>query len=210
MLSLLEINKQKYKFFVENNTACFMCIPQQLKQKISIVFDNIENFSCECIVNAANEGLLGGGGIDGTIHNIAGQKLNEFIQSNISADEYGARIYEGNSIITPGFDSNYKKIIHTVAPYYDDNNNMKPNIMKRCFDSIFTIVRTECIEEICITPIGTGFYGFHMLDFTLICFRKIIDELCSNDNIKKVYLITNDELQFMYYDFFMKHYLLEH
>ena len=58
MLSLREINQQKYKDFTRNDNANIMYLRENLKKKISIIFGNIEDHSGECVVNGANEGLL--------------------------------------------------------------------------------------------------------------------------------------------------------
>ena len=197
---LKKINIDKYIMMI--NTKKSIRFNNEEFKKISIEFDTVLNSSGECIVNAANEGLLGGGGIDGAIHQTCGSELNEYIIKNIPADTYGARIYEGESVITPGFMSKFKWIIHTIAPYYDEQNRMKINVMKNAFDSIFKLVDENNIEEIILTPIGTGFYGFHMYEFTLIMFEKIAYYLEKNKKIKRVRIMTNLKLMFNYFKFY--------
>ena len=111
----------------------------------------------------------------------------------------GTRIEEDEACITDGYNDKYKYFIHTVAPYYDSNNMMKYNIMEKCFNSIFLLVKNHNILSLTIPALGTGFYGFHMYDFTIICFQKIIEYLEKNKDIKKITLITNSKLQYNYF-----------
>jgi O-acetyl-ADP-ribose deacetylase (regulator of RNase III) len=194
---LKQINLDKFELLKDNKQKMF--INESDKDKISVEFNSILNISGECIVNAANEGLLGGGGIDGAIHQACGPKLNEYIIENIPADKFGARIYEGNSVITPGFNSNFKWIIHSIAPYYDEGDKLKIEVMKETIDSIFEIVEENNIKEIILTPIGTGFYGFHMYEFTQILFEKIKENLEKNKKIEKNRILTNLKLMYNYF-----------
>lgn len=206
---LKQINLDKFELLKENienienkENKEKMFINEIDKSKISVEFNSILNISGECIVNAANEGLLGGGGIDGAIHQACGPKLNEYIIENIPADNFGGRIYEGESIITPGFNSKFQWIIHSVAPYYDESGNMKLEVMEKTFDSIFEIVDKNNIKEIILTPIGTGFYGFHMYEFTQILFEKIKKNLEKNKKIEKIRILTNLKLMYNYFKFY--------
>jgi O-acetyl-ADP-ribose deacetylase (regulator of RNase III) len=197
---LKKINLDKFELLKKNKQEMF--INETDKNKISIEFNSILNISGECIVNAANEGLLGGGGIDGAIHQACGSELNEYIIENIPADKFGARIYEGDSVITPGFNSKFTWIIHSVAPYYDEYNNLKIEIMEKTIDSIFELVDEYNIKEIILTPIGTGFYGFHMYEFTKILFEKIKDNLEKNKKIDKIRVLTNLKLMYNYFKYY--------
>jgi O-acetyl-ADP-ribose deacetylase (regulator of RNase III) len=176
------------------------------KNKIKLLYSDLNDYNDECLVNAANELLLGGGGIDGFVHELGGQQLLDEV-NKIPFNGFGCRLCEGEAIFTNGYNDKYKKFIHTVAPYYDDNNMLKHNVLEQCFDSIFTQVRNNNIESITIPPIGTGFYGFHMYDFTIICLRKIIYHLDLNPNIRQITLITNSKLQYNYYNTILNDYI---
>lgn len=197
---LKEINLNKYNKLIKNKE--YFEINEEDREKIHIEYDYILNIKGECIVNAANEGLLGGGGIDEAIHKACGKQLNEYIIDKFPANIYGARIYEGESVITPGFLSKFEWIIHTIAPYYDEQNRMKKEIMIKAFDSIFHIVDINNISEIILTPIGTGFYGFHMYEFTIIMFEIIKKYLEENKKINKIRIVTNLKLMFNYFKFY--------
>ncbi|CAF1548397.1 unnamed protein product [Rotaria sordida] len=89
----------------------------------------------DAIVNTANEGLLGGGGLDFLVHSIAGEELKRFC-SELPANDQGVRCHTGDCVITPGFKSNYKYIIHTVGPYLDKYNKPQPILLANCYKNI--------------------------------------------------------------------------
>jgi O-acetyl-ADP-ribose deacetylase (regulator of RNase III) len=174
------------------------------KKKIKIIYGKIEDNFGESIVNSANELLLGGGGIDGIIHQLGGEKLIEEVLK-IPLNQYGARLMEGESVLTYGYCDNYKYFIHTVAPYYDENGNIKRSIMEKCFDSIFKVAIKNGIKEIIIPPIGIGFYGFPILDFAIISMKKICEYSSHFDSIK---LLSDNKILFniwyiIYEDYFV-------
>ena len=111
----------------------------------------------------------------------------------IPLNDQGARIMEGQAVKTEGYNERYPKFIHTVAPYYDfDNNEPKPKVMAQCFDSIFTIVKKDGIKSISIPPIGTGFYGFPYLLYCEISFDRVLHHLVSNPDLTQVTFLTNE------------------
>lgn len=201
---LHEINCRKYNIMISKD----MMLDTYTKRKsnISIKYGDIRTHQDQAIVNAANELLEGGGGVDGIIHKLCGNDMLKEIKE-IPLRKDGSRIYEGEAITTNAYCDNFEYIIHTVAPYYDSYNCMKHDVMNKCFDSIYQEIIKKNIKSITIIPIGTGFYGFHMYDFTIICFRKIIQWLKNTDI--NIILLTNSKLQYNYYQYFYDTYLFD-
>lgn len=81
--------------------------------------------------------------------------------------------------------------------------------MRRCFVSIFDVALAQNIKSLTIPPIGTGFYGFHMYEYTIICFRIIAKFLNANPQIEQITLITNSKLQYSYYNVILNDYIRE-
>lgn len=204
---LKEINLESYKRLISIDNQFDMYT--RFKKKINIMYGDLDNYTDECLVNAANELLLGGGGIDEYVHSLGGNALLDEIKK-IQLNYYGCRLMEGEAVFTNGYNDRYKKFIHTVAPYYDNNNNIKSDILEKCFDNIFKIVKNKKIKSITIPAIGTGFYGFYMSRFTHICFRKIIDFLEQNTEIEKITLITNSKLQYNFYYVYYNNYIFNY
>lgn len=201
---LKQLNLKSYNQLISIDNQLDMYT--RFKNKINIIFDELDSYTDECLVNAANELLLGGGGIDEYVHSLGGDALLEEIKK-IQLNDHGCRLMEGEAIFTNGYNNKYKKFIHTVAPYYDNNHNIKPDILEKCFDNIFKIVKNRNIKSITIPAIGTGFYGFYMSTFTHICFKKIIDFLEQNSEIEKITLITHSKLQYNFYYVYYNNYI---
>lgn len=201
---LKDINIQKYKYLISND--CQLDMYTKYKNKIKILYCDILNYSDECLVNPANEMLTGGGGIDGIVHNLGGEKLMEEIY-NISLNNYNCRLLESQAILTNGYNDKYKLFVHVVPPYYDTNNNLKYESMEKSFENVFNIISSSNIKSVTFPAIGTGFYGFHMYDYTIICFKKIIDFLETNPDFKEITLITRNKLQYNYYNVIFNDYI---
>eukprot|EP01084_Bolivina_argentea_P026256 48798_1 len=139
---------------------------------------DITALEIDCIVNAANEGLLGGGGIDEAIHKAAGPLL-QFECANLPLCN------PGNAVITKGYLLPCSFVIHTVGPYLDKQNKTQPNILKQCYKSILDLCIEFEIKSIAIPSISTGFYGFPKQDAANVAvnytFQYILD---NNDKLK--------------------------
>lgn len=85
-------------------------------------------------MNAANESLLGGGGVDAAIHNGAGRGLFEECE-RLPIDRYGQRCAVGEAKITSGHNLPAKFVVHTVAPLLDGDGQPQPELLKLCYES---------------------------------------------------------------------------
>ena len=193
---LKQLNLSHYNYLISGDRQ--HDIYTNYKDKINIFFGDLDNYNDDCLVNPANELLLGGGGIDGYVHELGKEDLIKEVMK-IPLNEYGCRLIEGEAVFTNGYNNKYKTFIHTVCPYYDENNNLKKDIMKKCFDNIFKIIKDKNIKSVTIPAIGTGFYGFYMYEYTIICLQKIIYYLEKNKNIEKINLVTNSKLQYNFF-----------
>ena len=134
---------------------------------ITLVKADICTIEADAIVNAANETLEGGGGVDGCIHAMAGpqllEKCREFpikpLQNSKVVDV--GRCDVGEVIVTPSYQiKTCSYIFHTVSPILDENGNPNDNHLRLCYQNCLNKASEMHIEKIAFCCIGTGFYGF--------------------------------------------------
>ncbi|KNA24259.1 hypothetical protein SOVF_016230 [Spinacia oleracea] len=114
--------------------------------------------SSDAIVNAANERMLGGGGVDGAIHRAAGPELKEACYK-VPEDRPGVRCPTGEARITPGFRLAASHVIHTVGPIYDVDKSPEASL-KNAYRNSLVVAKEKNIQYIAFPAISCGVYGY--------------------------------------------------
>ena len=161
-------------------------------KKFSLHCGNILDVEAEAIVNAANEGLCGGGGIDGVIHAACGPALLEECMA-IPAGPLGERCLTGQSVITGAGRSYFKHVIHTVGPYLDENDNTQPHLLRSCYRTALELCKRNNIKSVVFPCISTGYYGYPMKEAAEIALEEISNWTENNDTFIFVAVFNSTE-----------------
>ena len=139
---------------------------------IKIIQGDITTLSVDAIVNAANQVMLGGGGVDGAIHRAAGKELFEACLK-VPEVRPGVRCPTGEARITPGFRLPAKFVIHTVGPVYRDGTHGEPEKLAACYRNSLALAVENGCKSIAFPCISTGVYGYPIEDAAQIAVREV-------------------------------------
>jgi len=150
--------------------------------RIEVVEGDITGQRVDAVVNAANESLLGGGGVDGAIHRAAGPGLLEECRALGGCPTGEARI-------TKGYHLPAKWVIHTVGPVWRGGQNREDELLASCYRNCFRVVEECDIKTVAFPAISTGVYGFPLDRATRIALRETKAFLSRNISVEKVVFV---------------------
>ena len=166
-----------------------------LHDNIKLIKGDITKVTVDCIVNAANTSLLGGGGVDGAIHRAGGQAILDDCRK-IIAKQGGCKV--GQAVITTAGNLPSSFVIHTVGPVWNGGQKNEKEKLADCYrNSLQLAVDNDC-KTIAFPNINTGIYKFPKDEAARIAVEIVVDFFLKSDKIDEVIFVCFDEDNFGY------------
>ena len=160
--------------------------------KIELCLGDITKLDSEAIVNAANNSLLGGGGVDGAIHRAAGPELLKECRTLNGCKT-------GEAKITKGYNLKAKYVIHTVGPIYSGSEQDKI-LLANCYKKSLKLAKENGIKSIAFPAISTGVYAYPIDKATAIAFKTVKEWITANKDYDiKIIFCCFDEATYIPY-----------
>jgi O-acetyl-ADP-ribose deacetylase (regulator of RNase III) len=156
------------------------------QEKIEIIRGDITQLEVEAIVNAANQSLLGGGGVDGAIHRVAGPRLLEACRALGGCQT-------GEAKLTAGYNLPARHVIHTVGPVWNGGGRDEANLLANCYRNSMQLAVDHKLRSIAFPSISTGVYGFPIEQASRIALRVLLDFIATQEFAPRVVITCFSE-----------------
>lgn len=154
--------------------------------RIGLVKGDITGVSADAIVNAANTTLLGGGGVDGRIHYVAGPELLAECRTLGGCPTGSARI-------TRGYRLPARFVIHAVGPVYRDGQSGEPELLAGCYRTALKLAVENGCRTVAFPAISCGVYRYPLEAAARIAFREVTSFLKSDTRLERVLFVLFDQ-----------------
>jgi O-acetyl-ADP-ribose deacetylase (regulator of RNase III) len=159
---------------------------------LTVTVGDITTLPVDAIVNAANERMLGGGGVDGAIHRAAGPGLLEECR-RVPEVRPGVRCPTGESRITRGHRLPARYVIHTVGPVWRGGDAGEPELLASCYRTALALAAAHGVRTIAFPAISCGVYGYPLDRAAVVAARTVRAFLAEHPLPERVTLVAFDE-----------------
>ncbi|MBI3516634.1 MAG: O-acetyl-ADP-ribose deacetylase [Proteobacteria bacterium] len=144
-----------------------------MRQRLAVIGGDITQLDVDVIVNAANESLLGGGGVDGAIHRAAGPQL-------LAECRILGGCATGSAKLTAGHNLKAKWVVHAVGPVWHGGTKNEDALLAGCYTTALALARGKAARSIAFPAISTGVYRFPLERATRIAISTVLADLAAN------------------------------
>jgi O-acetyl-ADP-ribose deacetylase (regulator of RNase III) len=168
---------------------------------VEALLGDITTFAVDAIVNAANSGLLGGGGVDGAIHRAAGPELLAECRRIAEARRNvpGGPCPTGEAVLTGAYRLPCRRVIHTVGPVWGGGGRGEPDLLASCYRNSLLLAEQEGLGSIAFPNISTGVYGYPRELAAEVAIRAVRETLPLTPGIARVVFVCFDRENFRLY-----------
>ncbi len=157
-----------------------------ITRRLEVVQGDITTMDVDAIVNAANNSLLGGGGVDGAIHQAAGPRLLDECRTL-------GGCATGDAKITGGYSLPARWVVHTVGPVWHGGAHGEDDLLASAYRRSLEVAAENGARTVAFPSISTGVYGFPVERAAPIALREIARFLRENEAVEKVYMVTHGD-----------------
>ena len=167
--------------------------------EIIVIHGDITKLAVDAVVNAANDDLSGGEGVDGAIHAAAGAELAAECRSI-------GQCKTGEAVITRGYKLPAKHVIHTVGPKYGSENGQEDELLANCYQNSLRLAFENNLKSIAFPNISTGIYRYPKEEAVEIAFDTVFQWLKEHDfySFEKIYFVSYTKEDYGLNSFYFK------
>ena len=159
---------------------------------MQLIKGDITDIEVDAIVNAANSSLMGGGGVDGAIHQKGGPKILQECK-RIRATEWPDGLPTGKAVLTSGGNLKAKYVIHTVGPVWLGGFHVEAELLKQAYRNSLKLAVAQGIRSIAFPSISTGAYGYPVREASRIAVKTVKEFLEKDERLEKVIFVLFSE-----------------